>query len=71
MASRPEISGNLENSGNFVTLEKSQGKFRKFREIQKSQGILMQNYEKSGDFTFAKRIPTKFFSRFIQVVNKN
>ena len=53
MASRPVISGNLEKSGNFVALEKSQGNVREFCEIQKSQGISMQNMEKSGNFTFA------------------
>ena len=42
MASGPGISGNLEKSGNFVVLEKCQGKVREFCEIQKSQGILMQ-----------------------------
>ena len=70
VASRPGISGNLEKSGNFVALEKSQGNVREFCEIQKSQGILIQNYEKSGNFTGAKRISLKS-SRFIQVVNKN
>ena len=33
VARRPGISGNLEKSGNFVALEKSQGKIREFREI--------------------------------------
>ena len=61
MASGPEISGNLEKSGNFVVLEKSQGIVRKFREIRKSQGILTQNLEKSENFTSAKRISPKFF----------
>ena len=37
VASGPGISGNLEKSGNFVAL----GKVREFREIQKSQGILI------------------------------
>ena len=45
MASGPKISGNLEKSGNFVPLEKSRGKVRKFREIQKSQGILLARHE--------------------------
>ena len=40
VASGPGISGNLEKSGDFVPLEKCQGKVKKFREIQKSQGIL-------------------------------
>ena len=66
MASGPGISGNLEKSGNFVALEKSQGKVRKFREIQKNQGILMQNWEKSGNFTCAKRISPKFFQDLFQ-----
>ena len=35
--------GNLEKSGNFVALEKCQGKVREFHEIQKSQGTLTQN----------------------------
>ena len=43
VASGPGISGNLEKSGNFVALEKGQGKVREFRKIRKSQGILMQN----------------------------
>ena len=70
VVSKPGISGNLEKSGNFVALEKSQGNVREFCEIQKSQGISMQNWEKSGNFTCAKRISLKS-SRFIQVVNKN
>ena len=61
VTSEPGISGNLEKSGNFVALEKSQGKVREFREIQKSRGILMQNWEKSGNFTCMKRISPKFF----------
>ena len=71
VASRPGISGNLEKSGNFVKfgkvrefyheIGKSQGKVREFREIQKSQGILMQNWEKSGNFTCMKGISPKFF----------
>ena len=40
-ASGPEISGNLEKSGNFEPLEKCQGKIREIREIGKSQGILL------------------------------
>ena len=43
VTSEPGISGNLEKSGNFVALEKSQGKVKEFREIQKSQEISMQN----------------------------
>ena len=54
LASSPGISGNLEKSGNFVALEKSHGKVREFREIQKSQGILMKNWGKSGNFTCVK-----------------
>ena len=54
MASGPGISGNLEKSGNFVSLEKCQGKVREFREIRKSQGILTRNWEKSGNFTCVK-----------------
>ena len=54
MASRPEISGNLEKSGNFVALEKNQGKAREFHEIRKSQGILTGHWKKSGNFTCAK-----------------
>ena len=38
MASGPGISENLEKSGNFVALEKCQGKVREFCEIRKSQG---------------------------------
>ena len=38
VASRPAISGNLEKSENFVALEKS-------------QGIYLRNWEKSGNFT--------------------
>ena len=53
VASGPGISGNLEKSGNFVALEKCQGKVREFCEIWKSQGILMQNWEKSGNFTIS------------------
>ena len=48
VASGPGISGYLEKSGNFVVLEKS-------------QGILTQNWEKSGNFTCMKRILIKFF----------
>ena len=60
----------------FLEASKSQGilwhfkKVREFCEIQKSQGISMQNWEKSGNFTGTKRISLKS-SRFIQVVNKN
>ena len=54
MANRPEISGNLEKSGNFVALEKCQGKVGEFHEIWKSQGILAQNWEKAGNFTSMK-----------------
>ena len=54
MASGPGISGNLEKSGNFMPLEKSQGNVREFCEIWKSQGILTQNWEKSGNFTCTK-----------------
>ena len=61
VASGPGISENLEKSGNFAALEKSQGKVMEFHEIRKSQGILMQNWEKSANFTYAKRILTKFF----------
>ena len=61
MASRPGISGNLENSGNSIALEKSQGNVREFHENQESQGILTQNWEKSGNFTCAKQISPKFF----------
>ena len=50
VASGPGISGNLEKSGNFVALEKSQGNVREFHEIRKSQGILMGNWEKSENF---------------------
>ena len=80
MASGPGISGNLEKSGNLVALEKSQEKVRKFREIEKSQGILMQNWKKSGNFVQFRKvrefylretINVEVFSRFIQVVNKN
>ena len=45
MARGPEISGNLENSGNLMALEKYQGKVREFRKIQKSQGILLARNE--------------------------
>ena len=38
----------------FVALEKSHGKVGEFHEIQKSQGILMKKWEKSGNFTCAK-----------------
>ena len=61
VASRPEISGNLEKSGNFVVLEKSLGIVREFCEIRKSQGISKQNWEKLGNFTCSKRISSKFF----------
>ena len=61
VASRPGIPGNLEKSGNLVALEKSQGNVREFREIRKNQGILTRNWEKSGNYTCAKRISTKFF----------
>ena len=61
MASGPGISGNLEKSGNFVVLKKCQGIVWEFREIGKSQGILTQNWEKSGNFTCAKQISSKFF----------
>ena len=61
MASGPGISGNLEKSGNLVALQKSQGNVREFCEIGKSQGILTRNWEKSGNFTCAKRISSKFF----------
>ena len=61
VASRPGISGNLEKSRNFLALEKSQGEVREFHEIQKDQGILTQNWEKSGSFTCAKRMTPKFF----------
>ena len=61
VASGLGISGNLEKSGNFVALEKWQGKVREFLEIRKSQGILIQNWEKPGNFTYAKRISPKFF----------
>ena len=47
MASGAGISGNLEKSGNFVTLAKCHGKVREFREIWKCQGILTRNWEKS------------------------
>ena len=55
----------------FLEASKSQGilwhfkkvreKIREFHEIQKSEGILMQNWEKSGNFTSGKRISSKFF----------
>ena len=61
MASGPGISGNLEKSGNFVMLLKSQGIVKEFREIGKSQGILTQNWVKSKNFTCMKRISPKFF----------
>ena len=61
VASGHGISGNLEKSGNFVAFEKSQGKLREFHEIGKSQGILTQNWEKSRNFTFSKRISPKLF----------
>ena len=48
MASGPGISGNLEKSRNFVALEKG-------------QGFLMWNWEKSGNFTCEKWISPKFF----------
>ena len=35
------ISWNSEKSGNFVALGKCQGKIREFREIGKSEGILL------------------------------
>ena len=60
LASEPGISGNLEQSGNFVAPVKCHGKVREFYEIRKSQGILMGNWEKSGNFTYAKRISLKF-----------
>ena len=51
----------------FLGIWKSQGilchlkNVREFREICKSQGILTQNLEKSGNFTCAKRISLKLF----------
>ena len=67
VASGPGISGNLEKSGNFVILEKSQG--------------VLWNSEKSGKFNakFWKVMEfylretniAEVFSRYIQVVNKN
>ena len=48
VASGPGISGNREKSGNFVALEKSQGKVREFRENRKSQGILTKNWKSQG-----------------------
>ena len=53
--------GNLEKSGNFVALEKCQGKVREFREIRKSQGISTRNWLKSGNFTCVKWMSLKFF----------
>ena len=41
MASEPGISENLEKLGNFVALEKIQGKVGEICEIWKSQEILM------------------------------
>ena len=63
VASGPGTSGNLEKSGNFVALEK---KVREFREIRKSQGILTRNWEKSGNFTCAKRISPKLFQNSLK-----
>ena len=60
VASRPGISGNLEKSGNFVALEKSQGNVREFREICKSRGILTGNWEKSWNFTCSKLFQNSF-----------
>ena len=54
VASRPGISGNLEKSGNLVALEKCLEKVKEFREIRKNQGILIQNWEKSGNFIYTK-----------------
>ena len=54
VTSRPGISGNLEKSGNFVALKKSQRNVSEFCEIRKSQGILRQNWKKSGNFICAK-----------------
>ena len=54
MASGPGISGNLEKSGNFVALKKGQGKVREFHKIQKNEGILTLNWEKSGNFICVK-----------------
>ena len=51
VASELGISGNLEKSGNFVALEKCQGKVREFREILKSQGILLERNEYRRSFT--------------------
>ena len=51
---------NWEKSGNFVALVKCQGKVREFHEIQKSQGILKRNLEKTGNFPCAKQISLKF-----------
>ena len=61
VASGPGISGNLEKSGNFMALEKSQENVREFREIWKSQGTLTWNWEKSGNFTCSKLISPKLF----------
>ena len=61
-ASGPGISGNLEKSGNFVALEKCPRKVSELRKIWKSQGILTQNWKKSGNFTCVKWISLfKFF----------
>ena len=67
VASRPRISGNLEKSGNFVALEKSQG--------------ILWNSEKSGNFNAKLGKVREFYlrkmniaevlTRFIQVLNKN
>ena len=80
MASGPGVSENLEKSGNFVALAKCQGKVREFHKIQKSQGILMQNWEKSGNFNAKLRKVGEFylretniaevFSEFIQMGTK-
>ena len=70
MTSGPGISGNLEKSGNFVALEKSQGKVKEFREIQKSREFQCKT-GKSQEILLARNEYRRSFSRFIQVVNKN
>ena len=64
MASGAGISGNLEKSGSFVPLEKSQGFSRN---LEKSNAKL----GKVREFYLCETSIAEASSKFIQVVNKN
>ena len=70
VASGPGISGNLEKSGNFVALEKCQGKVRNFMKFRKSETFNMK-LGKVREFYLHETNIAEVFSRFIQMVNKN